>query len=98
MKLSIPERENLALALARARERAGVSQRCVAREARVSPVWVGYVENCGGWPNAALLSTYARLCQMDANALLLSWGYVPDSIREILRRNPELCARIMDAA
>lgn len=98
MKLSIPEREKLALDLARAREGAGISQRRVAREAGKSAVWVGYVENCGGFPQPALLLTYARLCRLDGNALLLSWGYVPDSIREVLRRRPELCEAILQSA
>lgn len=100
MKPTCAQREQLGLELARARlDLPGVvSQRRIAKEARVHHSVVGDVEAGVIQAPQRVLRVYARLCNFNANELFLSWGHMPEAVAEALQRNPALCEVILQAA
>jgi hypothetical protein len=97
MKPTPTERDNLVKALIAARVGAKVPVSRVAFRARVSHVAVLHVENGHNLPAVRILRAYAALCGMDGDALLLSWGYVPEDVIQRLQQNPQLCAMVRGA-
>jgi len=97
MKLSSTIRDALTQELITARITARVAVRRVAARAKVSPTAVHNVENGHNAPSVHVLRAYAAMCELDADRLLLEWGFVPDDVLSRLQRAPELCGLVRAA-
>lgn len=90
MKPTLTERDNLVKALIAARAMAGVSVRRVARRANLSTPAVQQIETGRNFPSARVLRSYALLCGIDSDDLLLAWGYMPEDAFRRIQKNPQL--------
>ena len=97
MKLPSTIRDALTQELITARITARVAVRRVAARAKVSSNAVHHVENGRNSPSVRVLRAYAAMCELDADKLLLSWGFVPDDVVSRLQRAPELCGVVRTA-
>lgn len=94
MKPTATERDNLVDELAAARHRADVSQMDIARRARVSKSLIQRIEGHERSPKPHVLRAYAALIGLDADELLLKFGYMPADVFSRIQANPQLCQMV----